>query len=65
MTTEPKDLTRSINHERMPVLISDPADFEAVLERMLDSEQVDSQCIRASQKPYVPRGERKRRAQGS
>ena len=26
MTTEPNDLTRSINHERMPVLISDPAD---------------------------------------
>ena len=29
--TEPNDLTRSINHERMPVLISDPADFETWL----------------------------------
>jgi putative SOS response-associated peptidase YedK len=27
MTTEPNELTASINHERMPVLISDPADF--------------------------------------
>ena len=31
MTTEPNDLTRSINHERMPVLTSDPADFETWL----------------------------------
>ena len=28
MTTEPNKLTESINHERMPVLMSDPADFE-------------------------------------
>ena len=28
MTTEPNELTQSINHERMPVLISDPADYE-------------------------------------
>jgi putative SOS response-associated peptidase YedK len=27
MTTEPNALTQSINHEHMPVLISDPADF--------------------------------------
>ncbi len=31
MTTEPNALTASINHERMPVLISDPADFETWL----------------------------------
>ena len=31
MTTEPNELTASINHERMPVLISDPADFETWL----------------------------------
>ena len=30
MTTEPNELTASINHERMPVLISDPADFDDV-----------------------------------
>ena len=28
MTTEPNELTSSINHERMPVLLTDPADFE-------------------------------------
>lgn len=28
MTTEPNELTASINHERMPVLLNDPADFE-------------------------------------
>lgn len=31
MTTEPNELTASINHERMPVLMSDPADFETWL----------------------------------
>jgi putative SOS response-associated peptidase YedK len=31
MTTEPNTLTASINHERMPVLMSDPADFETWL----------------------------------
>src|SRR6202521_3924170 len=31
MTTEPDELTVSINHERMPVLLSNPADFEAWL----------------------------------
>ena len=31
MTTEPNELTHSINHERMPVLMSDPADFETWL----------------------------------
>jgi putative SOS response-associated peptidase YedK len=31
MTTEPNALTASINHERMPVLITDPADFETWL----------------------------------
>jgi putative SOS response-associated peptidase YedK len=31
LTTEPNELTASINHERMPVLISDPADFETWL----------------------------------
>jgi putative SOS response-associated peptidase YedK len=30
-TTEPNELTASINHERMPVLLSDPADFETWL----------------------------------
>jgi putative SOS response-associated peptidase YedK len=28
---EPNELTQSINHERMPVLISDPVDFETWL----------------------------------
>ena len=31
MTTEPNALTASINHERMPVLMSDPDDFETWL----------------------------------
>ncbi len=31
MTTEPNALTASINHERMPVLLTDPADFETWL----------------------------------
>ena len=31
MTTEPNALTASINHERMPVLLSNPADFETWL----------------------------------
>jgi len=31
MTTEPNALTVSINHERMPVLITDPADFDTWL----------------------------------
>ena len=31
MTTEPNELTVSINHERTPVLLTDPADFETWL----------------------------------
>ena len=31
MTTAPNALTDSINHERMPVLLSDEADFETWL----------------------------------
>ena len=31
MTTEPNELTASINHERMPVLLTGPADFETWL----------------------------------
>ena len=31
MTMEPNELTASINHERMPVLLTDPADFETWL----------------------------------
>ena len=31
MTTEPNELTVSINHERMPVLIPNPDDFETWL----------------------------------
>ena len=31
MTTEPNELTASINHERMPVLLSDRAEFETWL----------------------------------
>ena len=31
LTTEPNELTVSINHERMPVLLSDQADFETWL----------------------------------
>ena len=30
-STEPNELTQSINHERMPVLMSDPTDFETWL----------------------------------
>jgi hypothetical protein len=40
----------------------DKAVLKAMLERLLESEQVESQYIRAGQKPYVP--ERKRRSQG-
>ena len=37
-----------------------------MMKRMLDSERVDSQYIRAGEKPYVPYGEQKRPdAQGS
>jgi putative SOS response-associated peptidase YedK len=28
VTTEPNELTASINHERRPVLLTDPVDFE-------------------------------------
>lgn len=31
MTTAPNELTISVNHQRMPVLLSDPADFETWL----------------------------------
>jgi putative SOS response-associated peptidase YedK len=31
VTTEPNELTASINHERMPVLLTDSADFETWL----------------------------------
>ena len=31
MTTDPNELTASINHERMPVLLTDPGDFETWL----------------------------------
>ena len=31
MTTEPNELTQTVNHERMPVLMSNPADFETWL----------------------------------
>jgi putative SOS response-associated peptidase YedK len=36
MTTEPNELTVKINHERMPVLLSDPADFETWLSGSTD-----------------------------
>jgi putative SOS response-associated peptidase YedK len=36
MTTEPNELTKSINHERMPVLLTDPADFETWLSGSAD-----------------------------
>jgi putative SOS response-associated peptidase YedK len=36
MTTEPNELTVSINHERMPVLLSNPADFETWLSGSTD-----------------------------
>jgi putative SOS response-associated peptidase YedK len=36
MTTEPNELTASINHERMPVLLTDPADFETWLSGSMD-----------------------------
>jgi putative SOS response-associated peptidase YedK len=36
MTTEPNALTASINHERMPVLLTDPADFETWLSGSTD-----------------------------
>lgn len=36
MTTEPNALTASINHERMPVLITDPADFDTWLSAPID-----------------------------
>lgn len=36
MTTEPNELTASINHERMPVLLSDPDDFETWLSGSVD-----------------------------
>ena len=36
MTTEPNELTASINHERMPVLLTDPADFDTWLSGSTD-----------------------------
>ena len=36
MTTEPNELTTSINHERMPVLLSNPVDFETWLSGSTD-----------------------------
>lgn len=36
MTTEPNELTVSINHERMPVLLSEPAEFDTWLNGSVD-----------------------------
>jgi hypothetical protein len=44
---------------------ADKSILEAMTERLFESEQVDSQYIRAGQKPYAPYGERKRRSQSS
>ena len=37
LTTEPNELTASINNERMPVLLTNPADFETWLSGSTDS----------------------------
>ena len=52
MTTEPNELTARIDHERMPVLLTDPADFETWLSGSTDdafklarSYAADQMCI--------------------
>jgi putative SOS response-associated peptidase YedK len=52
LTTEPNELTASINHERMPVLLSDPAEFETWLSapaeealRLARSYAAEKMCI--------------------
>ena len=43
----------------------DKAVLDAVMERMMESEEVVSQTIKAGQKPYVAYGARKRQSGGS
>jgi putative SOS response-associated peptidase YedK len=44
MTTEPNELTTSINHEKMPVLLTDPADFETWLSGSTLRGRPDADC---------------------
>ncbi|MTD93109.1 SOS response-associated peptidase [Hyphomicrobium sp. xq] len=56
MTTEPNALTASINHERMPVLITDPADFETWLSGSPDQAFALARSYAADQMQIVQSG---------
>jgi len=56
MTTEPNELTVSINHERMPVLLSNPADFETWLSGSVDDASKLARSYAAEQMRIVQSG---------
>jgi putative SOS response-associated peptidase YedK len=56
MTTEPNELTASINHERMRVLLSDPADFETWLSGSTDEASKLARSYAADQMRIVQSG---------
>lgn len=59
MTTEPNALTASINHERMPVLVTDPADFDTWLTAPVDEAFRLARSYAAEQMRIVQSGSEK------
>lgn len=60
MTTEPNELTASINHERMPVLLTSPTDFETWLSAPVDEAFALARSYAADQMRIVQSGFEKR-----
>lgn len=60
MTTEPNELTASINHERMPVLLTSPSDFETWLSAPVDEAFALARSYAAEQMRIVQSGFEKR-----
>jgi putative SOS response-associated peptidase YedK len=56
MTTEPNELNASINHERVPVLLTDPADFETWLSGPPDEAFTLARSYAANQMRIVQSG---------
>jgi putative SOS response-associated peptidase YedK len=56
MTTQPNELTQSINHERMPVLMSNPDDFETWLTGSTQEAFKLARCFAAEQMRIVQFG---------
>jgi len=54
--TKPNKLTATINHERMPVLLSDPADFETWLSGSTEEAFKLARSYRADQMRIVQSG---------